>query len=491
MLVLALIGIVVLSIPVFFTRFLNDMDYYTLVSDKLLKGGVLYRDALDTKPPMVFLHYAAIFRLFGRNNLTAVKIVTMAWLGLSALAMRGVQTELHPSSARPERAAALFVLASFSGWGEDFLSSNTEILSNLFVLAGVWCMVKDDFSDRWVRLVWSGVLIGVACLYRYQAGAALAAYAVTMAALPQRFSRPVRRLWFLAIGWLIPVVAFIAYYIWIDGLPELALLLRYQSYYLRAHDLYWPQVLAQVAIVLVSQAPFLILSGWQVVVMVRRRTFDRGSVFLLSFLAFSVAPFFIGGHFFPHYVVQAIPALVLLTLERISELESASVSSGRALRYARAYILINIVAFSIANGLYYARVPAETPSPHLVRFVREHTVARDALFVWTLQSHFLLEVDRPYATRFLRNEFLTGRLFVSPNRLPDATADSARSAAISELWPLLLKDLEAERPRVIVDDAADRSNFTIDRYPALWDFVRTHYEPGQLMDGFCVYLRKG
>ena len=175
--------------------------------------------------------------------------------------------------------------------------------------------------------------------------------------------------------------------------------------------------------VLVSQAPFLILSGWQVVVMVRRRTFDRGSVFLLSFLAFSVAPFFIGGHFFPHYVVQAIPALVLLTLERISELESASVSSGRALRYARAYILINIVAFSIANGLYYARVPAETPSPHLVRFVREHTAARDALFVWTLQSHFLLEVDRPYATRFLRNEFLTGRLFVSPNRLPDATAE--------------------------------------------------------------------
>jgi hypothetical protein len=55
---------------------------------------------------------------------------------------------------------------------------------------------------------------------------------------------------------------------------------------------------------------------------------------------------------------------------------------------------------------------------------------------------------------------------------------------------VLLGDLQHERPRLIVDDTADQSNFTLDRYPALLDFVRTYYEPGQLMDGFCVYLRK-
>ena len=117
-LLFALLGVCALSVPVFCARFLNDMDYYALVSDKLLRGGILYRNAIDTKPPLVFFHYALIFRLFGRDNVTAVKIVTMIWLGLSAVAMRNIRKELFPSSGMPERAALLFVLASFSGWAK-------------------------------------------------------------------------------------------------------------------------------------------------------------------------------------------------------------------------------------------------------------------------------------------------------------------------------------------------------------------------------------
>src|SRR5215471_19797797 len=111
-LMLSSFAIVALSVPAFFTRFLNDMDYYALVSDKLLKGAILYRDALDTKPPLIFIHYAAIFQLFGRDNLAAVKIVTIVWLMLSAFAMYAIRRSLHPSSSNPERVAALFVLAS-------------------------------------------------------------------------------------------------------------------------------------------------------------------------------------------------------------------------------------------------------------------------------------------------------------------------------------------------------------------------------------------
>ena len=59
------------------------------------------------------------------------------------------------------------------------------------------------------------------------------------------------------------------------------------------------------------------------------------------------------------------------------------------------------------------------------------------------------------------------------------------------LWPAVIADLESERPKIIVDDAPDRSNFTLDHYPALSAFVRANYEPGRMMDGFCVYLRKG
>ena len=53
-----------------------------------------------------------------------------------------------------------------------------------------------------------------------------------------------------------------------------------------------------------------------------------------------------------------------------------------------------------------------------------------------------------------------------------------------------LEDLEAERPRLIVDDAPEQSNFTLDHYPLLSAFVRTYYDGGRTLDGFCVYVRK-
>jgi hypothetical protein len=489
--VLCLAAICVLSVPVFCTRFLNDMDYYSLVSDKLMRGGVLYRDAIDTKPPLVFLHYATIFKLFGRGNVAAVKIVTMACLFLSSLLVRAIYRELFPRASRPELAALLFVLASFSGWGEDFLSSNTELLSNLFVLAGVLLMVKNDFGSRVAQLLPAGVLVGVAFLYRYQAGAALVAYGFTIASAARSFDRPIRRLAILGVGWSIPLAAIAAYYYRIDGVRDLAFLIQYQRFYVSTHELYWPQVLGQVAVVLAGQGPFILLAGSQVVRMARRPLGKRDR-FLLMFLLFSVLPFFIGGHYFAHYIVQAIPAFVLLATERLYPPEGAPADSGegRFFKHARACIAVTVTAFWIVNLAYYAARPVDVPAPNLVRFVRAETGPQDAVFIWTQQSHLLFEIDRVYATRFLSNEFLTGRTYGSRYRQATATAESARGAAVPELWPALLEDLEAEKPRLIVDDAPERSNFTIDHYPQLSAFVRTYYDSGQMMDGFCVYVRK-
>jgi hypothetical protein len=460
------------------------------VSDKLLRGGILYRDAIDTKPPFVFLHYATVFGLFGRDQMTAVKIVTMVWIGVSALVTSRIYKELFPSDRTPEWAALLFVLASFSGWGEDFLSSNTEILSNLFVLAGVWCMVRDDFSDWGPRLMLGGMMIGIASLYRNQSGAALAAYVVTVAARRRELRRIAHRFFYVGLGWLIPIAAVIGYYAWIDGLPDLALLVRYQSYYLRSHDVYWPQVLGQVAIVVVSQAPFLLLAGWQVIGMARRPLTTRDA-FLLSFLTCSVLPFFIGSHYFAHYFVQAIPALVLLATQAVSSTVAPSDAGLRAFpSRVRTYAIVNVVAFTMVNAVYYRNAPTDAPHPALAAFIQEHTTPDEPLFLWTSRSHVLFETHRVFATRFLSNEFLTGRLFGSRYRLPNATSESASAASIPELWPVLLQDLRAERPRVIIDDGPGLSHFTLDRYPVLAAFAREQYEACRVMDGFCVYLRK-
>ena len=163
-LVLSFMALLVCSAPVFGTRFLNDMEFYSLVADKMLTGRSAFHVMLDTKPPLVFWHYALIFKLFGLNNVIAVKVITMGWLGVSALLMVKLRKAL--SSTRPELAALIFILASFSGWGEEFLSSNSEILANLFILAGVYLLVVKDFSRDPLRLLVGGASIGIACLYR-------------------------------------------------------------------------------------------------------------------------------------------------------------------------------------------------------------------------------------------------------------------------------------------------------------------------------------
>jgi hypothetical protein len=296
----------------------------------------------------------------------------------------------------------------------------------------------------------------------------------------------------LGIGWLIPVAAIVAYYSRIGAVDDLEFLIQYQRFYVRGQEIYWPHLLGQVGIIAAGQGAFILLAGSQAIRMLRRPVGKR-DLFLLLFLLFSVAPFFIGGHYFAHYIVQAIPAFVLLAAERLRPSETPSPgppAHAFFFRHARRFIVAIVALFWMVNTAYYTSLPADPHNPNLARFVRAQTDPKDAVFIWTERSHILFEIDRVYATRFLSNEFLTGRLYGSRYRQASATADQARAASVPQLWPALLQDLQKEKPRLIVDDAPDRSNFTIGHYPPLSAFVRAYYEPGQTIDGFCVYVRK-
>src|SRR3990167_3724477 len=54
----------------------GDEGIFAAVGRNLNHGGVLYQTAWDNKPPMIYLTYAAIFKLFG---------VSMFWLRLVTL----------------------------------------------------------------------------------------------------------------------------------------------------------------------------------------------------------------------------------------------------------------------------------------------------------------------------------------------------------------------------------------------------------------------
>ncbi len=495
-LLVALAMICVLSLPVFLTGFLTDMDAYAQPADKLLRGGVLYRDTLDTKPPLIVLHYALIFWLAGSTGLVPIKVFTIAILIGSALLIRRVHRALAPGSADEDLVALLFVLASFGGFAGDFLSSSTEIPANLFILLGIWALAADDFAFRPSRLVLAGASLGVAFLYRYHAAAAPAAYAFMLAIRWREIRQPGWRLAAVGAGFLVPIALLVGYFAAVGALDDLWLHVKLVFFYMRGAEIHWPAAIMRIVTGVATIFQLLLLAGLRVAAIVRQRPFSRQNVFLLLYLGLSLLTFCLGRRFFGHYLVASIPPLVLLAAARLEARQREETAGSPRLRPVRLYerfavscLAAQVVLFFVANAIYFGTRPPEPRYENLARIVRAHTTRDDRIFVWTTKTHLLLAVDRTYATRFISNDFLVGRMYGTRHRLPSATAESAWVAAITELWPVLMSDLEAARPKLIVDDTPETSAFTIDRYAPLRQLVARDYGPCIRADGLCVYIR--
>lgn len=478
----AALALMASSIPVFGTRFLNDMDFYTLFADKLLSGRVLYRDAMDTKPPLVFVHYALVFKVFGLNNVSAVKLVTLGWLGLSALVMVALRRALSPAGAVPVLAAPMFVLASLSGWGDDFLSSNTEVLANLPILVGVWLLVLHDFDYCRLRLLAGGCALGIACLYRYQSAAALLAYASAIVLRSREFDRKLARLVWSLSGATLPALLFVVHYARIGALADLRLLLAYQAHYARDADAgSLPVALSGVATVLAGLWPVVLLAGRQTAAILTRPTpASRREVFQLLFAAWSVTTFFCGKRFFPHYFVQAIPPLVLLASDRLT---SAPAKGFEARAMA---VMVSVAVVFTAINAAYTWTREEPPAhPHLVAFVEANTASDDEVLLWHWRPQLLLESKRVFATRLLVNEVLIGRADPAQPRDRPRT----RRAGLPALWPAFLGDLASAPPKLIFDAPPGQSEWPLHRFSQVASLL-SRYDPCQVIDDVCVYLRR-
>lgn len=481
---IAALAIIACSVPAFCTSFLNDMDFYSLVANKVLSGRLLYRDAMDTKPPMVFLHYAAIFNLFGPNNVTAIKLVTIALLGLTALFVAMLHRALCPVSGNPALAAVVFVLASFLGFGEDFLSSNTEILANVFIVAGVWMIAARDFACSTYRLLGAGLCIGIACLYRYQSIAPFLAYGTTLLLRRRSFDHKLLRLALVLAGAALPAVVFVAHYARLGALADLRLLLAYQAHYTRDADaLSVSTVLARLGMVLAGQWPVELLAAWQIISVTKKAEASRAETFPIAFATWSVAMFFVGKRLFPHYFVQAIPALVLLASPRLVQHRPCGTCRRHQwlMKHALTILAATAVVFAAINGIYYSTRNTPRSHPHLVAFVEANSKSTDEVLLWTWQPELLFETKRTFATRLLVNEMLIGRY------VPESPHE--RRPGMAALWPVFIGDLEASPPKLIFDAPPAHSAWPIDRFPQLAAFL-TRYEPCTVLDDVCVYLRR-
>ncbi|MBI5289390.1 MAG: glycosyltransferase family 39 protein [Chloroflexi bacterium] len=283
-------------------RWYRDEGIFAAVALDVRHGGVLYGDAWDNKPPLIFYTYAGIQTLFG-NGMFALHLVTSAVVLLTLAAVMTVAFRMY---GRVQAVVAggvfAFVMCTPVIEGNLALTETYMILPTTLAVLCVVCARDPGGRNRPWALAAAGIFIGIAASYKQVAvfdGLAIAVF------IWMSDPRGVRGVSLLAAGFAAPQVAFAAYFLIVGALPD-----------------YWYAVVGSLPLYsglgpdenpllrFAGYLPALLVTAW----LVQRRA-EGGRVDALHlpplWLAFAFAGATSSALPFPHYVQQAAPAFAL------------------------------------------------------------------------------------------------------------------------------------------------------------------------------------
>ena len=502
--VLILLAIVLLlRLPAFWTPILDvDESQFAGFANALLDGGLPYVDSVDTKPLGIYWFFAAIFLLFGRNNMIAVHAATALVVFITALYCYRIARTLY--SERAGWLAALFYAVFTTTYIPKFISTSIVIIMMLPLTMSIFYTISWEEKRKDRSLVLAGFIFGIACLFKYQAGINLvlvALYFLLFAPLylSREPGRPtVRPFAIFALSGAAIALLFFAYLKWAGVWEEF----RFWSVEGSLAYIETGAVTQSIFRKLAVRGGAFVASGillWyfgvrEMAAMVRhvftslrhsRRRLEEYLVLLWFFL--SIIPVCTGGRFFGHYFIQFLPALAILASAQASRLLTTSQRGKRPL--SRRVLAIFAAGMLIpSTGFFAARVFADRiytalgeDNPNVYRplgeYVRERTGPDETIFVWGFATPLYFFAGRRPASRFLWCDWLTGRTPGSPtarDRFYDTT-----SLIIRGSWEKLFDDLEKNHPAYFIDTSVgnyhDYIKYPIDKYPALADYISRHY----------------
>ena len=472
--------------PTFLRTFVNDDATYVPVAQKLNAGGLLYRDAVDNKPPLLYATFAATFRLLGTSSVAVIKLLTIAvQLGCAGLLFL-IGRRLFERRVGA-LAALFFSLAVVTGVAEDFAAPNTEAYMNLFVLGAVLVLSRNLERPTRAQLLATGALLAVATLYRLQGAAAfLGAILFFMRRRRDRVAVPMAAAW-MGLGFAVPLLSAIGYlaargtltdfWIWAvrDNFPYVRL---------GAAHFGW-RALRRIALVVLCQLPLLVAvihagAAWPRLGEAER---IRSDLLWMQLFAALVA-YQMGSRFYGHYFLQVLPFLALLAAWAYANLPH---ERWPWLRLTPHLLAVWLLGFTVSNGVRLSATSEGDGFRDAVAFVKSHSGPYDQLFLWSASSQLTFDSGRIFATRFPFNNYLTGSIFGTDHALPSATRETNRALESADGWRMLRRDLGASPPAIIIDGG--RKGFELWRYPFLHDFVQRLYSPAVRFGTLEVFRR--
>lgn len=303
-LLLALILFVVflLRFPSLFEPFwYGDEGIFAAVANNLNQGGVLYQTAWDNKPPMIYLTYAAIFKIFG-VSMFWLRLVTAVAVVATAVALYEIAQKIL-GQKRALAAALVFGVLTPLRFVEGNLAL-TEIFMILPITLAMMIAVLRNFDAR--SLFFSGVLLAIGSLYKQVGALEAGALGIFVFLASTNWNQFVKKGLVLTAGFTLPYLVFALYFASKNLLGEyIFAAYTYYRIYLEESPQY------AFLINLLKFLPIAAAAAWGLVKKSRR---EKVATFHLVFLwmAFSFLGSFFSGRTYGHYLVQAVPAVSLL-----------------------------------------------------------------------------------------------------------------------------------------------------------------------------------
>jgi hypothetical protein len=403
-----------------------DASVFAVIGDGLRAGAVPYRDLFDHKPPGIYVAEALV-----GTALPFLDPWSRAWL-LTAACSVGTLVVLGRALAPRfgTAASALGLLTSAPILGADLFALGggyTEPVAILPATAGALLVLERGTRGRALA---GGLLLGIAGIVSLQL--AIAAGATVLLLLLRR--RGSDALGVIAGGVAVTVVT--AAIVAMSGAWDAAIdaLVAYNRAYVASNSL-----LVGLPLVALARAAFVATSAGALAllrVLALRRIRPTDIEWLaIAWLLLGVAYVILQQNFFPHYLIAAAPAVVILASAGARGL-AASVAPPRS----RAGLVLPLVIVVLPSllGVLVTERPLGRPEPLVTTAaaVSAATSPEDRIWVWGNEPELYLLTGRRPATRFAYLFPLVQPGYASP-----------------ALVERTLADLAADPPTVIVDAA--------------------------------------
>ncbi len=469
LLVLAAIP-VLLYLPFSGTPFERDEGVYATIAQGILRGDMPYRDLFDNKPPLVFVWYAISFSLFG-ESVYAPRIVAAACLGVTAVLLYHQARIALPQGAA-YAAAILFAISTGLPWVA--LHANTEAYMLLPLVGSLLAFTHGMKEEKLKWFFVAGLLVGLAMMTKQVAMWNLLALALVALIWHRRTAenswQAIAPTFWMFTGALISL-SIVALPFALTGSLDDFLYANLSYNWVYVNFLSWAQRFANLGYGMLFfsaiAAPFIAGSIAGLVVIWRRRAAVTDYVLILWAVASAIGVAS-GGRFFPHYFLQLMPSLAVLTGVVIYDRfvnGNQHVLSRPAWMMALFFIVVSVGTTAVlyispleaeqrVSERVYQQKEWERTSENLGNYIQARSNPDDTIFNYGRESQLYFYADRAPAVPY----FYDWVLEYDENALAEIIAglDEARPVYIVDSAQApLFDDWDAAHPQILRDFLAE------------------------------------